>query len=54
MFTHLAVPAMTRLRLPEREVLDALVDSGVAEAARMRSRGAYDWFSRTRANGSKS
>jgi hypothetical protein len=32
MFTHLAVPAMTRLRLPEREVLDALVDSGVARS----------------------
>jgi hypothetical protein len=31
-FTHLAVPAMTRLRLPEREVLDALVDSGVARS----------------------
>jgi hypothetical protein len=32
MFTHLAIPAMTRLRLPEREVLDALVDSGVARS----------------------
>lgn len=32
MFTHLAVPAMTRLRLPEREVLDALVDAGVARS----------------------
>ncbi len=32
MFTHLTVPAMTRLRLPEREVLDALVDSGVARS----------------------
>lgn len=31
-FTHLAVPAMTRLRLPEREVLDALVDAGVARS----------------------
>ena len=32
MFTHLAVPAMTRLRMPEREVLDALVDAGVARS----------------------
>lgn len=32
MFTHLAVPAMTRLRLPERELLDALVDAGVARS----------------------
>ena len=32
MFTHLALAAMTRLRLPEREVLDALVDSGVARS----------------------
>ena len=31
-FTHLSVPAMTRLRLPEREVLDALVDAGVARS----------------------
>ena len=31
-FTHLALPMMTRLRLPEREVLDALVASGVARS----------------------
>ena len=31
-FTHLALPVMTRLRLPEREVLDALVDSGIARS----------------------
>src|SRR5690348_12116042 len=29
-FTHLAVPVMTRLRQAERRVLDTLVDSGVA------------------------
>ena len=29
-FTHLALPVMTRLRLPEREVLDTLINSGVA------------------------
>lgn len=30
MFTHVALPVMTRLRLPEREVLDLLINSGVA------------------------
>ncbi|WP_280266708.1 hypothetical protein, partial [Nocardia wallacei] len=29
LFTHLAVPVMTRLRQPERKVLDTLVDAGV-------------------------
>ncbi len=32
LFTHLALPMMTRLRLPEREVLDALVAAGVARS----------------------
>lgn len=32
MFTHQAVPVMTRLRQPERKVLDTLVDSGVARS----------------------
>ncbi|MEV0028877.1 hypothetical protein [Nocardia sp. NPDC050793] len=32
MFTQLAVPVMTRLRQPERKVLDTLVDSGVARS----------------------
>ena len=32
LFTHLAVPVMTRLRQPERRVLDTLVDSGVARS----------------------
>jgi hypothetical protein len=32
LFTTLSVPAMTRLRMPEREVLDALVDAGVARS----------------------
>jgi hypothetical protein len=31
-FTHLAVPVMTRLRQPERVVLDTLVESGVARS----------------------
>ncbi len=32
LFTHLALPVMTRLRLPEREVLDALVAAGIARS----------------------
>jgi hypothetical protein len=32
LFTHLAVPAMTRLRMPERRVLDVLVEAGVARS----------------------
>jgi hypothetical protein len=32
LFTNLSVPVMTRLRQPERRVLDTLVDSGVARS----------------------
>ena len=32
LFSHLAVPVMTRLRQPERQVLDTLVDAGVARS----------------------
>ncbi|TXH39848.1 MAG: hypothetical protein E6Q90_15470 [Actinobacteria bacterium] len=32
LFTNLAAPAMTRLRQPERQVLDTLVDAGVARS----------------------
>ena len=32
LFTHLAVPVMTRLRQPERKILDTLVDAGVARS----------------------
>lgn len=32
MFTHISVPVMTRLRQPERQVLDTLVDAGVARS----------------------
>jgi post-segregation antitoxin (ccd killing protein) len=32
LFTHLAVPAMTRLRQPQRQVLDTLVQAGVARS----------------------
>ncbi len=32
LFTHLAVPVMTRLRQPQRQVLDTLVDAGIARS----------------------
>lgn len=32
LFTHIAVPVMTRLRQPQRTVLDTLVDAGVARS----------------------
>jgi hypothetical protein len=32
LFTNLSVPVMTRLRQPERQILDTLVDSGVARS----------------------
>jgi hypothetical protein len=32
LFTHLSVPVMTRLRQPERQVLDTLVAAGVARS----------------------
>ena len=32
LFTHVALPVMTRLRLPERSVLDTLVAGGVARS----------------------
>lgn len=32
LFTHLSIPVMTRLRQPERQILDALVEAGVARS----------------------
>ena len=32
LFSHLSVPVMTRLRQPQRQVLDTLVDAGVARS----------------------
>lgn len=32
LFTHLSTPTMTRLRMTERELLDTLVDTGVARS----------------------
>jgi hypothetical protein len=52
-FTTLSVPAMTRLRQPERRVLDTLVDAGVARSrshalawcVRLVSERQDDWLS---------
>ena len=54
LFTHLAVPVMTRLRQPERQVLDTLVSAGVARSradalawcVRLVGRHESDWIAR--------
>jgi len=57
LFTHLAVPVMTRLRQPDRQVVDTLVDSGVARSrsealawcVRLVGEHTDDWLSGLRA-----
>jgi hypothetical protein len=57
MFTHLAVPVMTRLKQPERQVLDTLVDAGVARSrsdalawsVRLVGEHADEWLGKLRA-----
>ena len=56
LFTTLSVPVMTRLRQPERQVLDTLVDAGVARsrsdalawAVRLVGQHADDWLAELR------
>jgi hypothetical protein len=56
MFTQLSVPVMTRLRQPERRVLDTLVDAGVARSrsdalawcVRLVGKNADDWLGELR------
>ena len=56
LFTHLAVPVMTRLRQPERMVLDTLVESGVARSragalawgVKLGGRHSEDWLAKLR------
>lgn len=56
MFTRLAAPVMTRLRQPERQVLDTLVDAGVARSrsealawcVRLVGRHTEDWLAQLR------
>jgi hypothetical protein len=55
-FTHLAVPVMTRLRMGEREVLDTLIAAGVARSrsealawcVRLVGRHQADWIAELR------
>jgi hypothetical protein len=57
MFTHLAVPVMTRLRQPQRQVLDTLVAGGVARSrsealawcVRLVSQHSEEWLADLRA-----
>jgi Arc/MetJ-type ribon-helix-helix transcriptional regulator len=57
MFTNIAAPVMTRLRQPERQVLDTLVDAGVARSrsealawcVRLVGQHEDDWLARLRA-----
>ncbi|HET6561882.1 MAG TPA: hypothetical protein VFG72_08400 [Marmoricola sp.] len=56
LFTHIAAPVMTRLRQPERLVLDTLVDAGVARSradalawcVRLVGRHEGDWLAELR------
>ena len=56
LFTHLAAPVMTRLRQPERKVLDTLVAAGVARSradalawcVRLVGRNAETWLTELR------
>lgn len=57
LFTHIAVPVMTRLKQPERQVLDTLVDAGVARsrsdalawAVKLVGEHAEEWLTKLRA-----
>lgn len=56
LFTHAAVPVMTRLRFAERGVLDTLIDAGVARSrsealawcVRLVERNQEDWIGQLR------
>jgi len=56
LFTHIAAPVMTRLRQPERQVLDTLVEAGVARSradalgwcVRLVGEHAEDWLTELR------
>ncbi len=56
LFTHVSAPVMTRLRQPERQVLDTLVDAGVARSrsdalawsVRLVGEHADDWLGQLR------
>ncbi|MGH2377277.1 MAG: hypothetical protein ACRDGT_02240 [Candidatus Limnocylindria bacterium] len=56
LFTHLSLPVMTRLRITDRQVLDALVDAGIARSrshalawcVRLVRQHQSDWFKELR------
>ncbi len=56
LFTHAAVPVMTRLKQPQRQVLDTLIDAGVARSrsealawcVRLVGRHTDDWLTELR------
>ena len=56
LFTHIAIPVMTRLRQPQRQVLDTLVEAGVARSrsealawcVRLVGQHADDWLEELR------
>lgn len=56
LFTHLSLPVMTRLRITDRQVLDALVDAGIARSrshalawcVRLVRQHQADWFNELR------
>ena len=56
LFTHLAAPVMTRLRQPERQVLDTLVAANIARSrsdalgwcVRLVGRNVDDWLTELR------
>lgn len=56
LFTHIAVPVMTRLKQPERQVLDTLVEAGVARSrsdalawsVRLVGQHAEEWLAKLR------
>lgn len=56
LFTHVVAPVMTRLRQPERQVLDTLIDGGVARSrsealawcVRLVQRHTDDWLTELR------
>lgn len=56
LFTHLTLPVMTRLRITDRQVLDALVDAGIARSrshalawcVRLVRQHQSDWFNELR------
>jgi hypothetical protein len=48
LFTHVAAPVMTRLRQPERQVLDTLIAGGVAWCVRLVQRHTDDWLAELR------